>query len=62
MANWSCSVFNIVCRKRLSSPRCRPELIDSAWVVIDPGRKYIKKKKIKEEKYKILKEDSKSFL
>ena len=23
-----------MCRKRLSSPRCRSELIDSAWVVI----------------------------
>ena len=33
-----------VCRKRLSSPRCRSELIDSAWVVIVPGQKCIKKK------------------
>ena len=32
-----------VCRKRLSSPRCRSELIDSAWVVIVPGQKRIKK-------------------
>ena len=32
-----------MCRKRLSSPRCRSELIDSAWVVIDPGQKCIKK-------------------
>ena len=33
-----------VYRKRLSSPRCRSELIDSAWVVIVPGRKkHIKK-------------------
>ena len=40
MANWSCSVSNVVmCRKRLSSPRCRSELIDSAWVVIVPGQK-----------------------
>ena len=31
-----------VCRKRLSSPRCRSELIDSAWVVIVPGQKGIK--------------------
>ena len=32
MANWFCSVFNVVmCRKRLSSQRCRSELIDSAW-------------------------------
>ena len=39
MDNWFCSVFNVVCRKRLSSPRCRSELIDSAWVVIVPGQK-----------------------
>ena len=32
-----------MCRKRLSSPRCRFELIDSALVVIVPGQKYIKK-------------------
>ena len=32
-----------VCRKRLSIPRCRSELIDSAWVVIVPGQKCIKK-------------------
>ena len=32
-----------VCRKRQSSPRCRSELIDSAWVVIVPGQKCIKK-------------------
>ena len=32
-----------MCRKRLSSPRCRSELIDSAWVVIVPGQKCIKK-------------------
>ena len=31
-----------VCRKRLSSPR-RSGLIDSAWVVIIPGQKCIKK-------------------
>ena len=31
-----------MCRKRLSSPRCRSELIDSAWVVIVPGQKCIK--------------------
>ena len=37
MANWFCSVFNVVCRRRLSSPRCRSELIDSAWVGIQPG-------------------------
>ena len=42
MANWFCSVFNCcMCRKRLSSPRCRSELIDSAWVVIVPGQKCI---------------------
>ena len=29
-------------RKRLSGPRCRSELIDSAWVVIVPGQKCIK--------------------
>ena len=38
MANWFCSVFNVVCcwlcRKRLS----RSELIDSAWIVIVPGQ------------------------
>ena len=32
-----------VYRKRLSSPRCRSELIDSAWVVIVPGQKMHKK-------------------
>ena len=32
-----------VCRKRLSSPRCRSELIDYAWVVIVPGQQCIKK-------------------
>ena len=30
-----------VCRKRLSSPRCR-SVIDAAWVVIVPGQKCIK--------------------
>ena len=44
MANWFCPVLNVVCvvnvcRKRLSSPRCRSELIDSASVVIIPGQK-----------------------
>ena len=34
-----------VCRKRLSSPRCRSELIDSAWVVIVPGQNCIKNPK-----------------
>ena len=37
-----------VCRKRLSCPRCRSELIDSAWVVIVPGQKCMKKKDSKE--------------
>ena len=32
-----------MCRKRLSSARCRSELIDSAWVVIVPGQKCINK-------------------
>ena len=32
-----------MCRRRLSSPCCRSELIDSALVVIDPGQKYVKK-------------------
>ena len=32
-----------MCCKRLSSTRCRFELIDSAWVVV-PGQKCIKKK------------------
>ena len=31
-----------MCRKCPSSPRCRSELIDSAWVVIVPGQKCIK--------------------
>ena len=30
-------------RKRLPSPRCISELIDSAWVVIVPGQKCLKK-------------------
>ena len=33
-----------MCRKRLSSQRCRSELIDSAWVVIVPGHKNALKK------------------
>ena len=44
MANWFCCVQCCVCRKRLSSPRCRSELIDSSWVDIVPGQKCIKKK------------------
>ena len=47
MANWFCSVFNVVCRKRRSSPHCRSELIYSAWVVIVPGQKCLKKRKEK---------------
>ena len=43
MADWFCSVFNVVCVVNVSSPRCRSELIDSAWVVIVPGQKCIKK-------------------
>ena len=46
MANWFCSVFNVVSRKLLSSPRCKSVLIDSAWVVIVPGQKCIKQKNI----------------
>ena len=44
MANWVSSAFTVVvmCRKRLSSPRCRSELIDSAWVVNVPGQKCVK--------------------
>ena len=38
MANWFCSVFNVVCVVNV----CRSELIDSAWVVIVPGQKGIK--------------------
>ena len=38
-------MFNVVCRKCLSSPRCRSELIDSAWVVIRPWTKMHKKLK-----------------
>ena len=34
-----------MCRKRLSSPRCRSELIDSAWAVIVPGQKCINNNK-----------------
>ena len=41
MANWFCSVFNVVCVVDVC-PRCRSELIDSAWVVIVPGQKCIK--------------------
>ena len=33
-----------MCRKRLSSPGCRSELIDSAWVVIVSGQKMHKNK------------------
>ena len=41
-----CFVFNVVvCRKPLPTPRCRSDLIDSAWVVIVPGQKCIEKKK-----------------
>ena len=48
MANWFCSMFDVVvCRKRLSSPRCRSELIDSSWVVIVPWQKMHKNKNIK---------------
>ena len=39
-----------MCRKRLSSPRCRSELIDSASVVIVPGQKCINKNKLKKLK------------
>ena len=34
-----------VCRKCLSSPSCRSELIDTTWVVIIPGQKCINKKR-----------------
>ena len=52
MANWFCSVFNCcMCRKRMSSPRCRSELIDPAWAVIVPGQKCIKNKKKRKKKY-----------
>ena len=37
MANWFCSVFNVVCVVNVCP--CRSELIDSAWV----GQKCIKK-------------------
>ena len=45
MANWFCSVFIVVCVVDVCpvSPRCRSELIDSAWVVILSGQKCIKK-------------------
>ena len=42
MANWFCSVSNVVCVVNV----CRSELIDSAWVVIVPGQKGINNKKI----------------
>ena len=52
MANWFCFVFNVVCmcRKRLSSSRCRSELIDFAWVFFVTGEKCIKNNKIKKIK------------
>ena len=44
MTNWFCSVFNVVCVVNVCpSPRCRSELIGSAWVVIVPGQKCMKK-------------------
>ena len=43
MAYWFGYVFNVVCRKPLSSLRCRSELIDFAWVVIVSGQKMHKK-------------------
>ena len=36
MADWFCSVFNVVCVGNVC-PRCRSELIDSTSVVIVPG-------------------------
>ena len=39
MAYWFCSVFTVVCDVNV----CRSELIDSAWVVVVPGQKCIKK-------------------
>ena len=42
MANWFCSVFNVVCVVNVC-PRCRSESIDSVWVAIVPGQKCIKK-------------------
>ena len=38
-----------MCHKCLSSPCCRSELIDSAWVVIVPGQKCIKKQTNKKQ-------------
>ena len=44
MANWFCSVFNVVCVVNVVlCPRCRSELIDSAWVAIVPGEQMYKK-------------------
>ena len=37
-----------MCCNRLSSPCCRSELIDSAWVVILPGQKMHTKNKTKQ--------------
>ena len=37
-----------MCRKRLSSPRCRSELIDSAWVVIVLDKNAYKKSFLRE--------------
>ena len=41
MANYFCSVFNVVCVVNVC-PRCRSEFIDSACVVIVPAHKCIK--------------------
>ena len=41
----------LLCRKRLPSPRCRSELIDSAWVVIVPGPKNASKMHKTPQKY-----------
>ena len=44
MAYWFCSVFNVVYVVNVCPVQhCRSELIDSAWVVIVPGEKCIKK-------------------
>ena len=60
MAYWFCSVFNVVCRKRLSSSRCRSELIKTAWVVIVPGQKMHKQMAIP-SKRAYTRENSPSF-
>ena len=44
MTNWFCSVFNVVCVVNVCPVHAVDlELIDSAWVVVVPGQKCIKR-------------------